>query len=528
MLPSGYPPGTTSDDTVKQAAPLDEEKSIAPAEIYAADRGRGEAHIEALRRRPILRQLNAIESWMDGKLGIESTGADRIPENERKPPNVWNMMLLWFSMLFSPTNVVNGVLGPVTGLSVVDSVLISIFAAMIASVIPAFTATLSPFSGLRQIAVSRYAFGIWGAKLCGLFNIVVNIGFATIDCIVAGQLITAVSGGTVTTVAGIVILCGGAYIISFFGFRVLQKFEQVSWVITLVLMCITFGMSSRYYTPTPAHSTVSGATRTGAALTYFALVFGEAAAWCSMAGDYYVHYPVDTSRWLIFWMAWIGMVVPTIFGFTLGNVYGGMVMSSKRFSDIYNSEGIGGLILASMYPSGYSKFVCVIYALSFMGNVTAIYYSCSLSIQLWGRYFMAVPRYIWNTLLAAISLGLAWGGRNSLESIITDFLSLLGYWTICFGGILSVEHFYFRPRIGGYDLEGWQDYDRMPLGIAGIFSLVLGFGLSFLGMNQTWYAGPAAKAIGSEGGDVGDYITLAAVFISYPIGRSLELRWVGR
>jgi purine-cytosine permease-like protein len=99
---------------------------------------------------------------------------------------------------------------------------------------------------------------------------------------------------------------------------------------------------------------------------------------------------------------------------------------------------------------------------------------------------MAVPRFIWNILLTAIALGLAWGGRNSLETILTNFLSLLGYWTICFGGILAIENFYFRPRIGGYDLEGWQDQKRMPYGIAGCTSLALGIGVSFLGMDQTW------------------------------------------
>ena len=121
-----------------------------------------------------------------------------------------------------------------------------------------------------------------------------------------------------------------------------------------------------------------------------------------------------------------------------------------------------------------------------VANVVADYYSSSLSLQLWGKYFMAVPRFVWNTLLAAISLGLAWGGRDKLEDIISDFLSLLGYWTICFGVIVFIEHFYFRPRIGGYNLERWQDPKSVPLGIAGMFTLALGIGVSFLGMNQTW------------------------------------------
>jgi purine-cytosine permease-like protein len=121
-----------------------------------------------------------------------------------------------------------------------------------------------------------------------------------------------------------------------------------------------------------------------------------------------------------------------------------------------------------------------------VANTTAIFYSSSLSIQMWGKYFMAIPRFVWNSLLAAISLGLAWGGREQLATILGNFLALLGYWTLCFGTILALEHFWFRPRLGGYDYTAWQDQDRMPLGIAGCFSLLFGIGVSFLGMAQTW------------------------------------------
>ena len=99
---------------------------------------------------------------------------------------------------------------------------------------------------------------------------------------------------------------------------------------------------------------------------------------------------------------------------------------------------------------------------------------------------MAVPRFVWCAVLSAIILALAWGGRNVLYSILENFLPLLGYWTICFGCILFIEHFWFRPRNGGYDLTGWQDQKRMPWGLAGVGALIIGIGFSFLGMAQTW------------------------------------------
>ena len=83
-------------------------------------------------------------------------------------------------------------------------------------------------------------------------------------------------------------------------------------------------------------------------------------------------------------------------------------------------------------------------------------------------------------------LGLS--GRNVLETILSNFLSLLGYWTIAYTVIMFEEHFLFRKLVlkAGYDLHGWQDQKKMPLGHAGTGALIAGFGVTFVGMNQTW------------------------------------------
>lgn len=73
-----------------------------------------------------------------------------------------------------------------------------------------------------------------------------------------------------------------------------------------------------------------------------------------------------------------------------------------------------------------------------------------------------------------------------LEEILTNLLSILGYWTLAFAEILFLEHFLFRPRLGGYNVYAWQDPKRLPLGLAGSVSLLIGIGFSFLGMAQTW------------------------------------------
>jgi purine-cytosine permease-like protein len=276
------------------------------------------------------------------------------------------MMFLWFSLLFSPTLIPIGMLGPIFGLSVNTSIIITIFATFIGSAAPAFTATLCPPTGLRQIAVARYSLGIWGAKLCGLLNIIVNIGYATVASIVGGQLLRAVSGGSLPLVVGIVIIVIIAFVISFFGFAIIHIYERYAWIFASILIFVLYGQSSQYFTPTPDLNLAVGIDYTGGCLSYFAIIFGVCCSWCPIAGDYYVHYHADTSKWLIFGLTYIGIAIPTIVVGILGTYFGGIIAAHGDLAGIYYEDGVGALILATMSPpSAWGKFACIFFSLSF-------------------------------------------------------------------------------------------------------------------------------------------------------------------
>ncbi|GAO18700.1 hypothetical protein UVI_02053060 [Ustilaginoidea virens] len=492
--------------------------------------GHADAKTDTIQQKnPVLRFLVNLESRIDRFAKFEAMGVERVPEDKRQPPQILNMVFFWFSVLFSPTMIQIGILGPIFGISVNTSIALTTFATLAGSTAPAFTATLSPLTGLRQVAVSRYSLGLWGSKLAAILNVVINVGYATIAAILGGQLLRAVSGGSLALVVGIVIIVVIAFVVSFFGYGIIHHYERYAWFFAFVLMCALYGQSAKYLSPTPELSRYSGIDLSGACLSYFSIVFGVCVSWCPIAGDYYVHYPAKTSKWLVFGLTYVGLVVPTIFVGILGNLFGGIVLTNKALSDVHETSGTGGLILAVMSPPDvWAKFACVFFALSFLGDTIANIYSSALCMQLLGKQFVAVPRFVWCTLLCLVTFALAFGGRNVLEEIINNLLSMLGYWTLAFAVILFVEHFYFRPKIGGYDLGAWQDAKRLPLGLAGTGSLLIGIGFSFLSMCQTWYIAPIAKKIGKSGGDLGDELTLVSVLISYPILRTLELRWVGR
>jgi hypothetical protein len=45
-----------------------------------------------------LRFLSKGEEWLDRKMGIETQGIDRIPEEEKVPPSLINTFFMWWSM----------------------------------------------------------------------------------------------------------------------------------------------------------------------------------------------------------------------------------------------------------------------------------------------------------------------------------------------------------------------------------------------------------------------------------------------
>ena len=86
-------------------------------------------------------------------------------------------------------------------------------------------------------------------------------------------------------------------------------------------------------------------------------------------------------------------------------------------------------------------------------------YSAGLSMQALGRPFAKVPRFFWVFLSFVIYTVAGVAGREHFSEILSNFLSILSYWTAFFIVIVAEEHFIFRrPNgpLGGYNLDEWD------------------------------------------------------------------------
>lgn len=374
-----------------------------------------------------------------------------------------------------------------------------------------------------------------------------------VNVVVVGQILAAVSDYTMTIAVGCVIIAVIGYVISIFGFALIHTYEKYSWIATFIIACVLIGQVAPYVDPTipaagPAGSGFSGMQLSGTFLTFLAINFSSASGWCSIASDYYCNYPANTKSWKIFFLTLAGISIPTIFVTVIGACLGNAAVSSQVnevLTTAYDDHGLGGLLRESFHPLPFSKFCLVLFTFSVLGNNVAVNYSSGLSLQLLGHYFHAVPRFIWSFLNALVIAVLAIAGRDTLSLIVSNFVSLLGYWTISFTIILLIEDQWFR-RKDGYILEVWDQPGKLPWGVAAVLALLTGYlAGGVTGMAQTWYTGknvyftrskfpsnallgPIASYFGYIGGDVGIYLSALFTLIVYPPARYFEKKKTGR
>lgn len=120
------------------------------SDVTYTDARQGSVDFEVSRARAIqngfapLRIMRQGEEWLDAKLGVETQGIDRIPEEEKRPPSIINTFFIWWSMTLHVGTLPIGVLGPEIGLSLNQSAAAIVVGTFLGAMCTAYTGTLGP------------------------------------------------------------------------------------------------------------------------------------------------------------------------------------------------------------------------------------------------------------------------------------------------------------------------------------------------------------------------------------------------
>lgn len=376
--------------------------------------------------------------------------------------------------------------------------------------------------------------GWWPNKLVVVLNIIVLLGYAMIDCVVGGQILSAVSPeGSMSTAVGIVVVAVISWVVSTFGISFFHRYERYAFLPQLIVFSILYGVSARRFSlDTPSQGNSS--TIVGSRLSFFSLCFAAAITYGGVPADYFVYYATSTSPLLLAGLILLGLTLSFSFAVVLGVGLASGIATyppyATAWEDSQGGSGSGALLVAGFAPlGGFGRFCAVIAALGIIANTIPPTYSCGVDFQVLGHYATRIPRFVWNIAGVIIYTVCALAGRNSLASIFTNFLALMGYWVAIWVAIVLEEYLIFRKRdASAYNWAAWNDASKLPIGIAALVSFLVGWAGAILCMAQVWYTGPIAKLVGEYGADMGNYVGFSWAALVYPPLRWLEVRRFGR
>ncbi|KAI0387052.1 putative nucleoside transporter [Hypomontagnella monticulosa] len=509
----------------------DEEKnaqSIVGVEVDSS----GEDTSTAPTRVGFLEKLRNYEDALDRKLGVEAHSIERKTAENRNPFYArWTgqlaMIGLWVGGCMNLGTFATGFLGWQLGLDLRQSILIIIFGTAVGAAVTSWCATMGAPTGLRQVSICRYSFGWYPAKVIAILNIVQEIGWCASGSITGGQALSAFSDGKIGAQVGVIIVSVVSLVLSFFGMKAVYLYANFSWLIFLAMFLIIFGEIVTFGNLS-APPSVSGATGSGAALTFFSIMYGSSACCAGYVSDYYVEYPKNISKMKVFWFTFIGLYGSTALCAVSGAIAASALSNDQYWNQQYGA-GIGFLVQAMVYPYGLAKVILFLMMFTSIGLNCACMYSVTLSIQQAARSLAIIPRFAWTIVCFAAVIALGLAGSDRLLVYLQNFLSLLGYYSTAIFVVLITEHYLFRRGVlANYNLEVWDKRAMLPIGYAGGLAFILGVVGAILGMATTWYTGVLAKPIGDNGGDIGNELCFLFSLAAYVPARIIERRRVGR
>lgn len=512
-------------DLEKNAQVSEKQLQSSPSETSFDNNGLQQG--EVLKPNGFLARINN----MAASLNAETRGIERIPEEEQTDASIYNAASMWFGSNMVVATVSIGVLGiTVFGLDFWTATLTIIFFNILGTQSIGFFSLFGPKFGLRQMVLSRYWFGMYTVKIPIFINLVSCVGWLAVNTMVSAQLLHTINGGSLPPWAGCLILSILTLAVTFMGYHFVHTFEKYAWIPNLIIFVIMAVRMHKSHTFT-AGTMTSGATTAGNVLSFGGTIYGYATGWTAIASDYTSYKPKTTKSWQIYTAVIGGLNFPLMFAMILGAAIATGTLTNADWEASYNTNSIGGLfyeVLVHDSLHGFGQFCIVLLALSTIGNNVPNLYSLGLSAQTFWEQFNKIPRVLWTFLGTGISLAIAIPAYYEFDSVMQDFMDLIGYWLAIYTAIGISEHFIYKRGFANYDPDVIYDAKLLPPGFAAFFAFFCGAVGVAVGMSQVWWTGELGRKIGAYGGDIGFELGFGFSLIAYNATRPFEKRYFKR
>ena len=261
--------------------------------------------------------------------GLETHGIERVSPATRTHVRIFDNFTMWLSAnLVISTIALGAIAHTIFNLGFWDGLaVIIIFNAL--GVLPvAFFSTLGPKLGLRQMTISRFSFGWVGGIIMALFNVAACIGWSTVNVIIGGQLVNAMTNGAVPVWVGVLVIAILTTIVSIYGYRYVHRYERWSWIPMAIIFAILFVVAIPHM-HLLASSNATRAAEIAGFISFGGAIYGFATGWSSYAADYNVNQPENTASSRVFWLTFLGVFIPCLLLETLGMAFTSWIPNSS-------------------------------------------------------------------------------------------------------------------------------------------------------------------------------------------------------
>jgi NCS1 family nucleobase:cation symporter-1 len=398
---------------------------------------------------------------------FDAHGIGAIPDNGRDC-SPWELFWIWSGANIAPINWVLGALGITLGLSLVETLVVVALGNVLGCAVFGVFNVIGHRTAVNQMVLGRAPFGTAGAKVPGVVQGLLTMGWVGVNTWVVLDLVLAVlaefgiTGGTWLefVVAGIIMAVQLA--LALYGFYAIRSFEKYTVPATVLVMA---AMTVLAIVAADVHWASASAITPGEKFTAItqlltAIGIGWAISWIPYAADYSRFVRVTVSSRAVFWSSALGMYIPTVWLAALGACLASAGSGSDPSALVISTFGVMAVPVLLLIMHG-----------PIATNILNLY-SCSLAALTIG---VRVARWKLTLVAGLVASGVlvVFVNADSFAHAFDHWMVSILVWISPWAAIMLVD--YFVIRRGNLDVAGLYTQDAHPkVNVNGLVSLALG------------------------------------------------------
>jgi NCS1 family nucleobase:cation symporter-1 len=369
---------------------------------------------------------------------LDDHGIEPIPERDRTSTPL-QQFWIWAGANLAPINWVLGALGPILGLSLVETMIVVIVGNVVGCALFGLFCIMGHRTGVNQMVLSRAAFGRRGAYLPATAQMLMTMGWLGVNTWVVLDLCLGIfhemgwnNPGTGAKYAVGIGIMAVQVVIAVVGFYLIQSFEKwtvpVAAVVMIVMSVLAWTKADVVWTTSTVHG---GDKWTSITQLMTAIGIGWGITWLTWSSDYTRFIKPGTPERRVFWATSLGVFIPTVW----------LAFVGASVASVTHDATPTGIVTAAFGAASIPVLFLVMHgpvATNILNLYSASLAALSLDIKA-KRWIVSAVVSVIGTVMLIVFIQ-----SNSFAADFDKWLASVVVWISAWGGVMLVDFYVIR------------------------------------------------------------------------------------